>query len=69
MTGKCLKTQILFYIICWEKKICTHIAKVSANLIELLRMIIHTHDESLTYLVTIYVGFAMDLFCEMISES
>lgn len=32
-------------------------------------MIICTYDQSLTYLVTIYIGFAMDWFCETISES
>lgn len=44
-------------------------AKVSVNLVELLGIIICIYDQSLTYLVTIYIGSAMDWFCEMISES
>lgn len=60
VTGRCLGTHILFYIICWEKKLCAHVAKVSVNLVELMRMIIHIYHQSLTYLATIYVGFAVD---------
>lgn len=61
--------RILFYNICWEKKLRAHIAEVSANLIELLRMIVHIYDQSLTYLGTIYGGFVMDWYCKMLSES